>query len=887
MDDSNLKDVGISDESSSTQDPDDLFSSFQSTLEKYSVTGDSAIESLEKNGAKLNDAKKKYRISLFFYIVTLIVIFLGSVIVFFYFSKYLIKAFIAILITLFIELITVFYLNLFDFDIPTSGNNWNTFKTSMLYDLRNINRFVDAKLKKKEHLLFIDQFKRKAKYTLSRYGLIEIAGVERCVDSFDSTVDDELSLMGSLSTSLAKLGISDKVFKLFYLEVPFPNNYIVFLEIKNSRNKELEKLQRILIDSGRVKLDLDIPFQTDILLSVLKTMDNFSFDKVLVEMDDKVVEVRKMKNTFKNLIKTYFPNRAVADIDEGIVYSSISDLETAYIEKISKVYGVDFRVIQFLFSTIQPSSTGTDLISELRKDDLFLESLCKSMLDEGVIRSNSKPRELVEILKGIRILTPEALQARISTYEDMLVLSRDFRLFLNNIGAKSIGEPLTTEEIFDLCNSVNDSFERTIQVARKLTSEYSIDKSKCLIETSDSLEAISKCILAVYLYRKQNSLLSNLCTRISSDRDAAGILYDYAVISDTEPTSSHGLERLLLTAISKYDRSKTSIDRYFLSFKEKLSVGVLYTSIMALDNYIMGQIRKDVHAINSKLTSVSSLEIFKKSLKDLLDDTLIGANIESLLDYGTVSAFILTKDTMSKGNVLPLVDELAEKHDISMEVGSGEHTRFGMIPKDVSFEEFSSRFEKLFKDEISRRRNDEISSSVSLNLYKFIPSRNFTKVIGIRDESPVIEVIGKLIKGKRFPSEEKLSILASLAGESESRKSVGSIISAAIDRINIIDLALERGVKEKTVLKVMSTIPSEDKTKLNKCLAQFFSVSDLPSLCKYIHRNALTDENRVYTKFRSGVFDCLNRKNMTAEFDSDTRFMFEKLKDIGAIIGTV
>ena len=370
-------------------------------------------------------------------------------------------------------------------------------------------------------------------------------------------------------------------------------------------------------------------------------------------------------------------------------------------------------------------------------------------------------------------------------------------------------------------------------------------------------------------------------------QDSVGILYEYAVLSDTESTSTEDLDKLILVAISRYDQNKTVNDRYYLQFKEKLGAGILYTSIKRLDSFVMTEIRDQVGDISSKISDVSSLEVFKHSLKGLLNDTLIGSRIESLLDYGTVNAFLLTKDPRSEGQVLPLIDKIAENNDVFLYTGSGAHTRFGMIPFGTSFEEFADRFENIYKKEASIQKNQDILSSTKLNLYKFVPSKSFTKVIGVDNESSVIEAIGEIIKADKFPSLEKISILSSLTGESNVRRSVGRIITDAINGINIIEFAIEKASMEQFNLSILSKVPLENRVNFNSDLLHYFSTETISALSKSIYKGANENNDRMYKKFEKGVFMTLNRSNSSNELRNDMEFLFDELKALGYVLDTI
>lgn len=855
-------------------------------LESQIQVGDFALKELEQYGEKIQGANDKYQSHLLSYLFFLITVFFALILFYFFDFGQLIYMVIGVIVLLVLELLFLLKFETFNLVIDASGENWKNFGKSLLYDLGNINPFIRMLTKKSEHLRLISQFKRKSRYVLQKFGMLEISDVERVVDTFESVSDDERIMFEELSEEIEKLGINADIFELFYYEFQLPNNGEIFQKIKNVNN-EFQLLLMTLIKARTIRIDLDAHFDVEILSFTLKSLDNFSLDEVRTRLTDQKIETIKLERHIRRLIDVYFPNHAIQDINDGISFAGISSMEDEYIKRLSSVYNVDPEVLRYLFHSIEPSAKVEVFIDSLKSDDKFLEKLSRFLLREGVIRSNSTPQELVEILKAFPRLPPEALQIKISDYEDAFSFTKGFRDFIKKTGGNHKSSPLSINSVFELCTKETDKVERMFKLSVKITEEFEIDRSPSLPVITKPSETISESLLAIYLYRRQSPFLESICRKIFLHQDSVGILYDYAVLTDTEGTSTEELDKLILKAIYQYDQGKTLNDRYYLQYKEKLGNGILYTSIKSLDSYVINETREQVHDINLKISDVSSLDVFKRSLKGLLNDTLIASKIESLLDYGTVNAFLLTKDPKSEGNVLPLIDEIAEKYNIFLEKGSGAHTRFGMIPFGTTFEEFTDRFEGLYNREVYIEGNENVLSSTTLNLYKFVPSKSFTKVIGVNRESYVIEAIGEIIKRDEFPSLDKISILSSLTGESNIQRSVGRIITDAINRINIIEFAIGKASMEDFNLSVLSKVSIENKRKFNNDLLHYFSVETVSALSKSIYKGVAENKDRIYKKFENGVNMALNRYNKSKELTEDVEFIFKEIESLGRVLDTI
>ena len=174
-----------------------------------------------------------------------------------------------------------------------------------------------------------------------------------------------------------------------------------------------------------------------------------------------------------------------------------------------------------------------------------------------------------------------------------------------------------------------------------------------------------------------------------------------------------------------------------------------------------------------------------------------------------------------------------------------------------------------------------------MNLYKFVPSKSFTKVIGVNRESYVIEAIGEIIKRDEFPSLDKISILSSLTGESNIQRSVGRIITDAINRINIIEFAIGKASMEDFNLSVLSKVSIENRRKFNNDLLHYFSVETVSALSKSIYKGVAENKDRIYKKFENGVNMALNRYNKSKELIEDVEFIFKEIESLGRVLDTI
>lgn len=783
------------------------------SLKKIAEQGDEILKHMETRRGQLIRANDDLKVRIALQLFIIVIAFLVTLLFYFFAPTLFLDTIFMVFVIFVLNLVVVAYTSAFSMNITVEGDFWTTFKSNLLYDLRHLNSYIDMRLKKEEHRVDIEQFRDKTRFTLNKFGVLDLPGMDDVVNNFMSSSETESMWIEEISDLLEQLGILKSVFKLMFYEPTFDKNEMLFKEVK-SYHGALELFKNILVGNSIIRTNPVDVWGEEALDYILKTTKVFKLESLRSDLDKTKSEISQSISTARNVITTYFPFKVVNDLTSIGPPSDFRGLDQHLIEAISKTYSTQVDVISFLYYSTSPSTiNGLKIAQELKTKEGFLEELIEFLIRESVILSNSCPSDLALILKSMDYFKPDIFQSRISNYEDVLVLSREFRNFIYNIGTEENYFEAKTSEIFEICNSTQNKLERIVKVSSLIVREFEFRKSDYIYKKPNQNEIISQSLLLLFLFKFQSPLLREACISASSVEDTVGILYRYAILSDTERTSSEDIDKLVLKAIENYNREDSINDRYFLPFKKALSVGVLYTSIMALDSYEMAQIQEEVHNVEKKLSNISILEVFKQSLKDLLENTLIGEKIESLLEYGTVNAFILTKDSLSKGKVWDLVEDVTNKNGLILGARSGNNTRYGLIPRNTTFESFAKKFKEMYNNETSKQGNERIFETATLNLFKFVPSKSYTSAIGVSRYS-IFQEIGNLLRGENIPQDEKISLLASLEGHADTKKSVGEIIYTAINRIDIIDFTLELSRNDGLDFRVFSDLSRDKKRKL-------------------------------------------------------------------------
>lgn len=867
------------------QDENENLSKLPGLLEKVATDGDAVINGIESSKGQLTKFINKFKNHI---VAQSFLILLSTfVLIFFYFFErsLFIETVFSLFVVFLVNLVIVLYTNALSFQITNDSDSWTSFKNSLLYSLRHLNGYIDLQISQREHRLYLEQFRDKSQYVMVKFGLIGYPGIERAINSFNSASESEDMWIEELSEALDSLGVPKPVFKLMFFEPAFAENERIFHEVK-SDVMAYGYLRNVLVGNSLIKVDPTNIMEIEAFDYVLRTATGFKLEKLRIDTGRILTELNTSLNTAKAVITIYFPYSVVHELPFICSASDFENLDNYFINAIAKTYSCDNDVISFLFYPLKPSATGIKVIQELRAEHDFLEKLIRFLLKQGIIISGSNPSDLVQIVNDMLFFSPEALQTRISNYEDTLFLSREFRKFIVDIGAEARNNKIGAEEVFEICNSIQNKLDRALNIAVLVIREFELKISQYFSRKENMESALSKALLLLFLFRIQSPMLREACIVASSDVDTVGMLYDYAIISDVERSSLESTGELILKTVKSYSRENSVKDRYFMPFREALSRGVLYKSITELDRFEMDKIYEEVNNIDKKISDISKLDVFKKSLRDLLENALVGEKIESLLEYGTVNAFIMTKDTKSRGNVWEMVEKVAKKNKLVLGAISGGNTRFGLVPRNVSFESFSKSFETLYYKEASKPENQSILGSTTLNLFRFVPSRGYTKVVGASKYS-ISEEIGDLLMGEGISQDEKISLLASLEGHADTRRSVGQIISSAVNKINVIDFITELARNELRELNAFPDMSNSEKMEFETEIRRQYSVQDLKNLSVLIYRNAEKEDDRAFNRFRDIVYRAMHRKNRREETENTVRYLYEKMKDLGMILSSI
>jgi hypothetical protein len=858
-------------------------------LEKGIGYGEKVVETLTEQGRKLESYKERFKKLLSRTMSLIAVVFISFLFAYFFESKWIVEmVFGLIAISLFLAIFWARETRLSAFNDPTDGRSWENFKKEFVYALRNVNKYVNLVLREEEHKLEIDNFKVKIRYTIKKLGYGKILNIENKIGVFKSSYENEEMWIDEFFDKIKDyLSISRNIFKLFYFESSNADSSPIYDNVK-SKKEEYDQLKELLIQNAIVKIE-DEEIEKQALSYILEMSRDFSIDNIQRKLDREVMYFKKLKQDALNLINIYLPLRPVSNIEENWKFN-FARLENSFIDRINNIYEKDEEVLTFLLNDIRRESNGIKFNNSKWKEISFKRKLSDFLLAEGVIRTELNAEELTEVIENLKTFSLELFKNKISSFQEYFKLSRNFINFLNEIGMKSTNAEITINEISRIYDATDYSLERILEICESIIKKYDFMASSSLQQAASKYTTIAESTLAIYFNKIGDTRRKDLFKKISTNDDSAGILYYFATLKDTELLSSEYNEKLIIKAISGYDHDKITEERYFLQYKERLVNGILYTSIRELDSYKIEKIRRGIKTLSGNLNEFSSTESFKNALSELLEYRLKPNVVESLLEYGTVNAFLITKDSTTKeGKVWKFFEEIT-KDRIVMDKGSGSNTRFGLIPPVYTFESFTREVEKFYVQEV---RNLEESSrkiygKIVVNIYRFLPSKSFVATIGnFENKDIILKRIGKLIRQDDNPVNEKINILASLQWEVNAEKSIGSIIQTAINKINIFSFIQEKAKTEGRSFVIFSKLDDEKKQDLQKKVIYSYKVEDLSSFCKLLYREKKENKDNAKEIFRMKMMESLNRKNETGVFMDEIEFSFEKMAKLGEVLATI
>lgn len=500
-------------------------------------------------------------------------------------------------------------------------------------------------------------------------------------------------------------------------------------------------------------------FERHLQLSMIQNKDEFS----LAEIESSVESLEGRMLTAKHRIQHTASEFRLGTLDLDFINSFVpSDplsAETEIVKKVALDLDIDFE----LFSLLYHSANGLDGAQQ-KYEDLVktpkIDELATLLIEKSFIAKSKFNVNTVILLKTQRTLNLNGFASTYVRYETLSERLDAFYPFLRENGVLERQIPLEMHEILKICPvHINEPTENQLtQLALKNTSrtfeEIQLDDS----QHHDLAIASTAMFLRIHGY----SGYSSLCQKASRSSFATKLLFQYITIVAEQRLS--GSQNTMKNAVLRAAQGVVS-DTSFDYFKSELSAGNLVPSADFLLLKFNQEVKNEYRTLQTKGFETQILDNYLDPIKILLYESINETVVREFLLNQVLSAYLLTVPGGVAGitfvrdhfdYIEKAENELAsEKADnsyinmVQLQTGGGKATRIGLVPLELTFEDFSSRFDEVWKRAVHIRNKDRnISESLPCFIIRIFPSED-----GLKEIMPIqgfgtkpLEVIRELVR---------------------------------------------------------------------------------------------------------------------------------------------
>jgi len=500
-------------------------------------------------------------------------------------------------------------------------------------------------------------------------------------------------------------------------------------------------------------------FKSHLQLSMKQNKDEFSLAKIETSVESLEGKILSTKHRIQHTASEFRLGSVNLDFVGSFVPSDPLSIETEIIEIVAHNLSVDYEIFSLLYHSANGLDGAQQKYEDLTKtpkiDQLAALLIARSFITKSKFNVNT-----VILLKTQPTLNLNSFVSAYIRYETLSERLDAFYPFLGINGILNRLIPLEMQEILATCPvQVNEPTENQLMhLALKITGwtfeETQLDDA----QHYDLALASTAMFLRTYGYSGHSSL----CQEASRSPFAIKVLFQYITIAAEQRLS--GSRETMKNAVLQAVQGVVS-DTTFDYFKSELSAGNLVPSADFLLLKFNQEVRKEYKDLQTKGFETQILDNYLDPIKLLLYESINETVVREFLLNQVLSAYLLTVPGGVAGitfvrdyfdYIVKAENQLAsEKADnsyvnmVQLQTGGGKATRIGLVPLELTFEDFSSKFDQVWKRAVHLRNKDEnISKSLPCFIIRIFPSED-----GLKEIMPIqgvgskpLEIIRELIR---------------------------------------------------------------------------------------------------------------------------------------------
>jgi hypothetical protein len=689
-----------------------------------------------------------------------------------------------------------------------------------------------------EYLKDLQTFKESLKRALIRYNLELPNALEKYIQEFNGDHLPSSLWIDRIAEQVDVCKLIDPlIFKLFYFEAVNIEDENTNLLNQLKKQGSIKPLVNYLIFNETITIKFEYPEEwvSKIMTDAIAEMDAFSLSKLKLKLENKMNMLQSYINRFSRFLDAFeidYPEIVSRDF----IPESILNFENEYLNFLSSRIGASRETIKLLYYSTWNEEITRNCFKGILEDEVALIGLSRFLLKHNFKTLNFSEENFSRIIASLQEFNLGELTRRGSSLEKIIAFEGQYLEYLKNNNF-----PYQIKQL----QFNNELLRLAFEPESKVLDKY-IKFSQKMVVTPEKIQdknIFHTILLLIFFNEVSSPEAATVNKQVLEMKDALLALYKFINISQ------ESLPENRLSTISdavKFRDANDEKDPVYSEFVSRLLQGQFIRYLPSLMSPMMKQIMTDYKKIQSKENypkiDLIMAKIFKKRIgREQILRMLSGNLIESYLvtvpskGSGTVPVISTISDSVEliEAEREIAIGERDESFNNLIKVTSaGTYTRIGIIPENMTFSDFSSKFEKVVRAALRKRHH----SDYPVYLTKVSASSQMTSVIMDTQGNEISPYIAIRNLAEEVLPKEKLAALYAITNIRKLGKiGISDLVAAIIDSdyggiMNVIP-----NIPEDSILSRNDAMAEETKKKINIYLCEQFSAGSTTELCLKIY----------------------------------------------------
>jgi len=633
-------------------------------------------------------------------------------------------------------------------------------------------------------------------------------------------------------------------------------------------------------------------------LAMTHNRDEFSLAGIDTSVEALESEILNTKYRIRHAITEYRLSPIELDFINSFVPSDISSVETELLGTLSKKLEIDDQIFSLIYYSANGMEKAQEIYEEMR-DKPKIGELATLLVEKSFIMKTKFSANTTLLLRTQPSFSLNSFVSVYVRYESLFERLDAFYPFLNTNGVLTSSSPLELPEVLVICPPhINNPPEyQLLEVASRLVTKTIGETILDEEQHRDLALASTAMFMRVHGY----SGYAPLCQEASRRKFATRVLFQYITLAAEQRLS--GARETMKIAVMK--ALQGIIDEVnFEYFKSELADGNLAPSADFLTLQFKRDVKTELKNLQEKGFETQILENYLDPIRVILYESINEKVVREFLLNQVLSAYLLTVPGLVPGisfleegldYIRRAEKELASSRNdpryinmVQLSKGGGKATRIGLVPLELTFEDFSTKFDEVWSLAVKlyngKAEGHKIQDPLPCYVIRVFPSEDGLKEIMPSADIKIrpLEVIRQLIKDSAS-SEDSLSLLSFIQRAPSGKSALFRVIQDIFDNKKS---TLKMMIADHADILAKSQILTRkfEKKEVDNDLLHVYQVQLISKLGKRIAEHTLeVGEAVAMDEFREHIGKAMgNKTELTIEeTEKLVRTIFKRLQSIG------